>query len=96
MKLLGEDEIRLRIAALPGWIRDGSAIRRSYKFDSFPAAIAFVNRVANLAEAADHHPDIDIRYDRVDISLSTHSAGGITSRDTNLAGRIEETAGAAG
>jgi 4a-hydroxytetrahydrobiopterin dehydratase len=95
MKLLNDDDIRVRLAALPGWTRDGNAIRRSYKFDSFVSAISFVNRVAELAEAADHHPDIDIRFNRVEVLLSTHSAGGITARDTNLASRIEETAGPA-
>jgi 4a-hydroxytetrahydrobiopterin dehydratase len=93
MKLLSDDDIRVRLAALPDWTRDGNAIRRSYKFDSFASAIAFVNRVAELAEAADHHPDIDIRYNRVEVLLSTHSAGGLTTRDTNLASGIEETAG---
>jgi 4a-hydroxytetrahydrobiopterin dehydratase len=95
MKLLSDDDIRVRLAALPGWTRDGNAIRRSYNFGSFASAMAFVNRVAELAETADHHPDIDIRYNRVEIVLSTHSAGGLTTRDTNLAIGIEETAGPA-
>ncbi|HEX5631719.1 MAG TPA: 4a-hydroxytetrahydrobiopterin dehydratase [Gemmatimonadales bacterium] len=94
MKTLSEDEVRKRLSALPGWSREGNAIGRTYTFESFPAAIAFVDRIAELAEAANHHPDIDIRYDRVRLSLSTHSEGGITSRDTDLAARIDETLGA--
>lgn len=88
MAILSEDEVRSRLSTLSGWTRDGNAIGRTFSFDSFPAAITFVNRVAELAEAANHHPDIDIRYDSVALSLSTHSEGGITARDTDLAGRI--------
>lgn len=89
MKILSEDEVRNRLSGLPGWTLEGEAIGRTYTFDSFPAAIAFVDRVAELAESANHHPDIDIRYDRVKLALSTHSEGGITARDTDLAARID-------
>lgn len=89
MKLLQEDEVRARLAGLDGWARAGDAIERTYSFDGFAAAMTFVNRVADLAEAADHHPDIDIRYDKVRLSLSTHSKGGITDKDMDLAGRID-------
>jgi 4a-hydroxytetrahydrobiopterin dehydratase len=95
MKTLSEDEVRTRLLALSGWSRDGDAIGRTFKFDSFPEAIAFVDRVAELAEAANHHPDIDIRYDRVMLALSTHSEGGITAKDTDLAARIDAAVGAA-
>jgi 4a-hydroxytetrahydrobiopterin dehydratase len=88
MRRLSEDEIGRRLGALDGWSRSGDAIERAYRFDSFADAMAFVNRVATLAEEADHHPDIDIRYDRVRLSLSTHSAGGLTARDFALAERI--------
>lgn len=88
MRRLSEDEIGQRLGALDGWSRSGDAIERAYRFDSFADAMAFVNRVATLAEEADHHPDIDIRYDRVRLSLSTHSAGGLTARDFALAERI--------
>jgi len=89
MKLLDEAAIESRMKELDGWTRDGNRIRRTFEFSSFPAAIAFVNRVAGLAEEADHHPDIDIRYRRVDLTLSTHSAGGITDRDIYLARAID-------
>lgn len=92
MKLLSEPEIRTRLEALPAWTREGTAILRDYTFPSFSAAMQFVNRIAQLAEEADHHPDIDIRYDRVKLALSTHSAGGLTRRDFDLAGRIEQAA----
>jgi 4a-hydroxytetrahydrobiopterin dehydratase len=91
MKRLAEADIRERLAALRGWSleRDGTAISREYRFGAFPAAIAFVNRVASLAEEADHHPDIDIRFDRVRLTLWTHVAGGLTRRDFDLAERID-------
>ena len=73
----------------PKWTRDGEVLRRSFKFPAFRNAIVFVNRLASLADDADHHPDIDIRYDRVHVGLSTHSAGGITDKDTAMAERID-------
>jgi 4a-hydroxytetrahydrobiopterin dehydratase len=68
-----------------GWREDDKALVREFEFDSFPAAIAFVDRLAELAESKDHHPDIDIRYRRVTVRWSTHSAGGVTDRDRELA-----------
>lgn len=64
-------------------------MEKTFAFPSFMGAVAFVNRVADLAEAMDHHPDVDLRYDRVRVGLSTHSAGGITGMDTALAEGIE-------
>jgi 4a-hydroxytetrahydrobiopterin dehydratase len=75
---------------LPYWQIIGQAIRREYSFDNFAAAMTFVNRVAELAEEADHHPDIDIRYNKVSLVLSTHSDGGLTKKDIDLAQQIEE------
>lgn len=89
MALLDDIKIRKELDALDGWTLDGDAIRKTYTLDSFAAAIAFVNRMADLAERADHHPDIDIRYDRVSCSLSTHSQGGLTERDFGLARQID-------
>ncbi len=89
MALLSDDQIRQRMAALDQWTRNGQEIRRSFKFDSFTAAIGFVTEVAGLAEEADHHPDILVNYDRVTLSLSTHSAGGLTDKDMDLARRID-------
>jgi 4a-hydroxytetrahydrobiopterin dehydratase len=85
-------EIQEQLAKLPAWARDGVAIRKTFRFPSFAAAIAFVDKVAMIADAADHHPDILIRYDRVTLTLSTHSAGGLTERDFALAGEIETVA----
>ncbi|MGH7552827.1 MAG: 4a-hydroxytetrahydrobiopterin dehydratase [Longimicrobiales bacterium] len=90
MALLSEEEIREGLAGLPHWERDGREIHRNFAFDSFASAIQFVDRVAQLANQADHHPDIDIRYDKVRLSLSTHSAGGLTKRDMKLAAKIDE------
>ena len=73
---------------VPGWENNGKEITRVYKFKDFKEAMAFVNRVADLAEAADHHPDIDIRYNKVTLTLSTHSAGGLTEKDFALARQI--------
>lgn len=89
MRIMSEDEVWERLSALPRWARAGTAIERTYTFDSFAGAMSFVDRVARLAEEVDHHPDIDIRYDRVRLALSTHSAGGLTSRDFDLAARID-------
>jgi len=93
MGLLNESQIAAGLAKLSGWTRDGASIRRQFAFPSFAAAIAFVNRVATAADQADHHPDIDIRYSRVLLTLSTHSAGGVTDRDLSLATDINRIAG---
>lgn len=74
--------------ALPEWKRAGDSLEYSHDFSSFRLAIEFVVRVAEIAEEFDHHPDIDIRYRKVCIRLTTHSAGGLTSRDVEMAGRI--------
>ena len=89
MALLDDPAVRRHLDDLDGWTRDGDAIRKTYTLDSFPEAIAFVNRIAELAERANHHPDIDIRYDRVACSLSTHSEGGLTERDFRLARQLD-------
>lgn len=94
--LLSDIEIQRELGTLPGWIRRGQALARTFEFPSFAAAIAFVNRVADVAERMDHHPDLDIRYTRVSCTLSTHSAGGITKRDFVLARGIEEARGEEG
>ncbi|MDP2958987.1 MAG: 4a-hydroxytetrahydrobiopterin dehydratase [Longimicrobiales bacterium] len=78
----------------PGWSRKSNALTKGYRFTSFRDSIVFVNRIAGLADVADHHPDIDIRYDRVLISLSTHSAGGITEKDLKLAEQLDHSTSA--
>jgi 4a-hydroxytetrahydrobiopterin dehydratase len=75
------------VDAPAGWRLEDDALVRELEFGSFPEAIAFVNRLAELAESEDHHPDIDVRYRRVTVRWSTHSAGGVTERDRDLAAR---------
>ena len=79
-----------RLAVLAGWERAGQGIRKRYKVRNFPEAIAFVTRVAFLAEAANHHPDITINYNRVTLALITHSENALTEKDFNLATQIEK------
>jgi 4a-hydroxytetrahydrobiopterin dehydratase len=88
MTPLSETEIQERLPGVPGWERSGQELRRTWAFAGFGEAMAFVNRVAAIADAADHHPDIDIRYSRVTLVLSTHDAGGLTARDFALAETI--------
>jgi 4a-hydroxytetrahydrobiopterin dehydratase len=92
MPALPDDQVTERLAALQGWSREGDEIVKTFELPSFPEAIQFVDRVAELAEAADHHPDLDIRYRKVRVALSTHSEGGITDKDFTLAGQIEAAA----
>lgn len=82
------------VTALKGWRREEGGLRKRFRRASFPEAIAFVNRVAQLAEAAQHHPDIDIRWRNVIIFLTTHEAGGVTELDLALAREIEAAAAA--
>ena len=89
---LSDIEIHRNLSALPGWARRGDAIAKTYHFASFPAGIAFIARVAEVAESQQHHPDVDIRYTRVQFACSTHDAGGITAKDFALAAEIEELA----
>ena len=88
-KLLTDVEIHDRLADLPDWQRDGNSIRRTVKARDFRTAIAIVNDVAERAEQANHHPDIDIRWRTVHFVLSTHSEGGITEADFGLAREID-------
>ena len=74
--------------SVPGWENNGKEITRTYKFKDFAEALAFVNKVGQMAEAADHHPDILINYNKVRLTLSTHSAGGLTDKDFSLARQI--------
>jgi 4a-hydroxytetrahydrobiopterin dehydratase len=90
MARLSDEEVRGRLASCPGWVLADDEIRRVYPFPDFKAAMAFVNRVAELAEAADHHPDILINYNRVTLTLTSHDSGGLTDRDFRLAARIDE------
>ncbi|MGH2514359.1 MAG: 4a-hydroxytetrahydrobiopterin dehydratase [Ktedonobacterales bacterium] len=89
MAKLTNDELQAALDKLGGWaVRDGE-MEKAFSFSTFPDGIAFVMRVADLAEEAEHHPDIDIRYSTVTLRLSTHSEGGITRKDADLARRID-------
>jgi 4a-hydroxytetrahydrobiopterin dehydratase len=89
---LSDVEIQRELGGLSGWSRRGESVVKTFAFDRFADGIAFVDRVAATADAMDHHPDIDIRYTKVTLSLSTHDAGGVTKSDLELAKRIEESA----
>jgi len=90
MARLSTEAVQAALRKLDGWhLKDGT-IGKQYAWPSFPDAVAFVNRVADLAEQVDHHPDILINYRRVTLTLSTHSEGGITEKDFDLAGKIEK------
>src|SRR5687768_14779454 len=95
-RTLGDDELAGALASLPGWEQRGNAIARTFTFPAFMDGIAFVNRVAHAAEAADHHPDVDIRWTRVTCALSTHDAGGVTAADVRLAAEIDRIAAGEG
>ena len=86
---LTEAELATARKSLPGWSVESGAIVKVFKFGKFAEGIAFVQRVAKAADAMDHHPDIDIRYTKIRVALSTHDAGGITGMDTKLASQIE-------
>ncbi|MBS9373305.1 4a-hydroxytetrahydrobiopterin dehydratase [Rhodococcus sp. B50] len=91
-QLLTDGEIDAALAELPHWHRTGQSLVRTIEAPTFPDAITLVDRVAVVAEEANHHPDIDIRWRKVTFALSTHSAGGITESDPALARRIDEEA----
>ena len=89
MALLSEAEIEEGLNGLRGWERKGNEIVKVYKNKNFVESIGFVNKVAILAEKADHHPDVLIQYKNVTLTLSTHSQGGLTGKDFKLAGEID-------
>jgi 4a-hydroxytetrahydrobiopterin dehydratase len=87
--LLTPTQIKAALVTIPQWSRRGKTISRTYEFKDFVVAMKFVNAVAKLAEKAWHHPDIDIRWNRVTLVLSTHDAGGLTAKDFDLARRFD-------
>ena len=93
MAKLSRTEAEQRLTSLTGWTLDGDAIRKQFTFKNFVEAIAFVNRLAPEAEAADHHPDILINYKRVTLTWSTHSEGGLTDKDFAGAATADRLAG---
>ncbi len=90
---LTDPEIAQRLKGLGGWTRDGGAIRKSFSFAKFADGIRFVDRVAVEADKLDHHPDIDVRWTTVTMTLSTHSEGGLTKLDFDLAAAIDRVKG---
>ena len=90
--VLSDIEIQRAIGKLPGWSRRAGVITKTFTMPTFPDGIAFVDRIAEAAETAMHHPDIDIRYTKITIALSTHDSGGLTQKDIDLAGLIEQLA----
>ena len=96
MALLTDEEVRAQLAGLPGWELGGGAIRKEYVFKGFRAAIAFIDRLAEVAIASRHHPDLENHYNRVAVSLTSHDAGGVTRADLELARAVEAVAEPAG
>jgi 4a-hydroxytetrahydrobiopterin dehydratase len=88
-ELWDDEQVSEALAGLTDWQREGDAIARTTKLPTFPAAIEAVRAVAEIAESRDHHPDMDIRWRTVTFRCSTHSAGGITGKDVELAGEID-------
>jgi 4a-hydroxytetrahydrobiopterin dehydratase len=93
MAALSADEVQAGLAGLAGWRAEGDAIVREYTFEGgFMGSVGFVNRLAEAAEAADHHPDLAISWNRVTVTLSTHSEGGVTAKDLALAEEADRLA----
>ena len=90
MPLVSEDRISGELKKLRGWVLTGNEISKTFELKDFARAMGFVSSVSLLAEKANHHPDIDIRWNRVTLTLSTHSAGGLTEKDFVLATAIDE------
>jgi 4a-hydroxytetrahydrobiopterin dehydratase len=90
MVALSEEDAHRHLAALPEWKIVSGELVRTFKFNDFRAALTFVNQVGELAEAAGHHPDIDIRYNKVRLGLVTHDEGGLTAKDFELAGKVDK------
>ena len=88
--MLTEEQLAAALVALPGWQQGDREIRKVYDFESFPAAMRFVHRIADLAEARNHHPEMLIEFARVTLSLHSHDVGGITKRDINFAHAVDD------
>lgn len=89
MEKLTSAQIKSALASVPNWKQEDSSITRTFEFKDFPAAIKFVDELAKIAEKEWHHPDIDIRWNKVRLVLSTHDSGGLTEMDFNLAKRFD-------
>jgi 4a-hydroxytetrahydrobiopterin dehydratase len=89
MARLSDEEIEQRLAGMDGWERDGAAIRKTFEGEDFMSSVKLVDRLAPVAEEMNHHPDLEISWNKVIVSLSTHSEGGLTENDFELASRID-------
>lgn len=89
MRPLSDIEIQRALGGLTGWARKGDTLTRTFQFATFPGGIDFLRRVAEVAEAQAHHPDVDVRYTKLVFHLSTHDAGGITTKDFALASAVD-------
>jgi 4a-hydroxytetrahydrobiopterin dehydratase len=89
MALLSDDEIRDRLENLDGWQREGDAIRKQFELQDFKGSVDFVNRLTPVAEDMNHHPDLEISWNKVTVRISTHSEGGLTGNDFELASKID-------
>ncbi|HWR36853.1 MAG TPA: 4a-hydroxytetrahydrobiopterin dehydratase [Clostridia bacterium] len=87
---LPDNDIQQALSGLPHWTRAGDSIQRKFEFPDFRGAMAFVTKVADIAESINHHPDINISYNHVTLSLTSHDSGGITNRDLKLAAQIDD------
>ena len=87
--MLNDQDIAAKLAALDGWMRDGNAIVKTYLFANYHETLAFVNASAWIAHRADHHPDLEVGYNRCVVRYSTHSAGGLTDKDFACAARLD-------
>jgi 4a-hydroxytetrahydrobiopterin dehydratase len=92
MARLSDEEIDQRLSELDGWEREGDAIRRAFKLDDFKGSVDFVNRLTPEAEGMNHHPDLAISWNEVTVTITTHSEGGLTANDFELARKIEAVA----
>ena len=92
MAVLSDAEVRQALTGLRGWQKNGIAIQRVFEFPDFKAAMQFVNKIADTAEQANHHPDMDIRYNKVTMALVSHDSGGVTERDVRMAEKINQVA----
>jgi 4a-hydroxytetrahydrobiopterin dehydratase len=90
MPALHTKQIKLNLQAVPHWTKRAQTILRTFKFEGFLKGIDFVNRIAAKAQKMNHHPDIDIRYEKVTLTLTTHDEGGITEKDFTLAKQCDE------
>ena len=87
-----DDEVKDRLSKMGGWEREGDALTREFEFANFVGSVEFVSRITPIAEEMNHHPDLAISWNKVNVSLSTHSEGGITENDFKLAAKIDSVA----